>query len=171
MCCYQKEKDKLTGALIGLARVTDGNEHLISEASTAVIVEGLYATHPGVHTDKVMLEGLLERVKEEKRKMVPDCFSCASSCGKNDDYNMDNLQNEEAEIRSLKNELLCGIRDIASYVYAAAVPVHCDKEIFYKALTAIGIGYWERDDLLSIVQEMHDVRIQCKNLLGNGGSA
>ena len=44
----------MTGALIGLARATDGNEHLISQASTAVIVEGLSATLPAFVSSNVL---------------------------------------------------------------------------------------------------------------------
>ena len=36
-------QDKLTGALIGLARATEGNEHVVSDSTAAVIVEGLFA--------------------------------------------------------------------------------------------------------------------------------
>lgn len=34
-------QDKLTGALIGLARATEGNQHVVSDSTAAVIVEGL----------------------------------------------------------------------------------------------------------------------------------
>ena len=49
-------QDQLTGALIGLARATDGNEHLISQSSTAVIVEGLFATLTNVNFDDQSLQ-------------------------------------------------------------------------------------------------------------------
>lgn len=37
-------QDKLTGNLIGLVRATEGNEHMVSDSTAAVIVEGLFAT-------------------------------------------------------------------------------------------------------------------------------
>ena len=44
-------QDKLTGALIGLARATEGNEHVVSDSTAAVIVEGLFATLTNVNFD------------------------------------------------------------------------------------------------------------------------
>lgn len=39
-------RSRLTGALIGLARATEGNEHLLSGSTAAVTLEGLFATVP-----------------------------------------------------------------------------------------------------------------------------
>ena len=75
-------QDKLTGALIGLARATEGNEHVVSNSTAAVIVEGLFATLTNVNFDNDSLLAIMERVDIEKRKLVPECYKCASSCGK-----------------------------------------------------------------------------------------
>ena len=37
-------QDKLTGALIGLARATEGNEDLVNETTDKLILEGLFTT-------------------------------------------------------------------------------------------------------------------------------
>ena len=161
-------QDKLTGALIGLARATDGNEHLISPSSTAVIVESLFATLSNVNFDNAALTGLLKRVEEEKRKMVPDCFSCAAPCGKNNDFDMDRLWNAEEDIRSLKSLILFGIRGMAAYAYHAAVLGYRDETVnafFYKALIAIGIEDFSLEDLLPIVLEVGEVNLKCMAML------
>lgn len=161
-------QDKLTGALIGLARATDGNEHLISESSTAVIVESLFATLTNVNFDDRALESLLERVEKEKRKMVPDCFTCASPCGKNNDYDMENLWNADEAIRSLKSLLLFGIRGVAAYAHHAAVlGCHDDAvdRFFYKALIAIGMDDWDVDSLMPIVLEAGEIGLKSALLL------
>ena len=158
MCGFQCEqtarlRDKLIGALIGLARATDGNEHLISESSTAVIVESLLAADK----DPGTLNGLLERVEAEKKKMVPDCFTCAAPCGKNNDYDMDKLRTAGEEIRSLKGLLLLGIRGMAADAYRAAALGHHEQEVdrfFYKALIVIGMDDWTAEQLLPVVLEM-----------------
>ena len=171
--CGKKEdtaalQDKLTGSLIGLARATDGNEHLISASSTAVIVEGLFATLTNVNFDNAALEKLLERVVEEKRKMVPDCFACASPCGKNNDYDMQKLWAADEDIRSLKSLILFGIRGVAAYAYHAAVLGFHDKTVedfFYKALIAIGMDDYGMEDLLPIVLEVGEVNLKCMAML------
>ena len=59
-------QDKLTGALIGLARATDGNEHMVRASTAAVVVEGLFATLTNVNFDNDALLAILEKVDAEK---------------------------------------------------------------------------------------------------------
>ena len=161
-------QDQLTGALIGLARATDGNEHLISANSTAVIVEGLFATLTNVNFDNAALEALIERVKQEKEKMVPNCFLCASPCGRTNDYNMEKLWNADEDIRSLKSLILFGIRGVAAYAYHAAVLGYHDLDVdnfLYKALIAIGMEDFGMEQLLPIVLEVGEVNLKCMAML------
>ena len=161
-------QDKLTGTLISLARVTDGNSHLINPSATEVIVEGLFATLTNVNFDDNALLNLLKRAEAEKRKMVPDCFACASPCGKNNDYDMEKLWTADEDIRSLKSLILFGIRGMAAYAYHAAVLGYHEQEVdrfFYKALTAISMDDFGMEDLLPIVLEVGEVNLKCMALL------
>lgn len=144
-------RDRLTGALIGLARATDGNEHLISDASTRVIVESLAALGSG---DDAALEKLLARVTEEKRNMVPDCFTCASPCGKNSDYDMRALWKAPEEVRGLKKGILRSIRDIAALGCRDAET----ERFFYKALIVLGMDGWSGEELQPIAAEAESRR-------------
>ena len=99
-------QDDLTGALIGLARATEGNEHMISDTTAAVIVEGLFATLTNVDFDNDALLAIKERVQIEKRKLVPNCFTCTSSCGRNNDHDMRKLWEADEDVRSLKSLML-----------------------------------------------------------------
>lgn len=81
-------QDQLTGALIGLSRSTEGNAHKLSDTTASVVVEGLFATLTNVNFDNEALLRILQCVEEEKKKLVPDCYACAASCGKNNDYDM-----------------------------------------------------------------------------------
>ena len=92
-------QDKLTGSLIGLARATEGTEHVVSDSTAAVIVEGLFATLANVNFDNDALLAIMGRVDIEKRKLVPECYKCTSSCGRNNDYDMNNLWNADEDIR------------------------------------------------------------------------
>lgn len=160
-------RDKLMGCLVGLARATDGNEHLISPSSTDVIVKSLSAD---CH-DSSELEALLKRVEEEKRKMVPDCFRCASPCGKNSDYDMDRLWKAEEDVRSLKLLLIRGIRDLAVCASRAAAQGHYDQEterFFYKALIVIGMDDFSREDLLPFAQELRELNQSCAAVTAEG---
>jgi len=69
---------KLLGELVGVARATEGNEHLISESVTGIVTVLLAAN--------VLTEGQYtvysSKIHGAKRKMVPDCFLCARPCGR-----------------------------------------------------------------------------------------
>ncbi len=160
-------QDKLTGALIGLARATEGNENLISASTDQAVLEGLFATLTNVNFDNEAIAALIKRVSEEKEKLVPNCASCASPCGRTNDYDMQNLWTADADIRSLKSLILFGIRGMAAYAYHAAVLGYTDKDVnkfFYKALFAIGMD-WGMSELLSIVLEVGEINLKCMALL------
>lgn len=166
-------QDKLIGALIGLARATDGNEHLISDSSTRVVIETLFATLCNASLDPAELKALLERVEEEKRKMVPDCFTCAAPCGKNREYDMRKLWEADAEERTLKSLLLLGIRGISAYAHHGAELGYHDSEVdrfLYKALVVIGIDGLDKDLLLPIVLEMGEINLKAMALLEKANS-
>lgn len=161
-------QDKLTGTLIGLARATQGNEDQLNDAVADVIAEGLFATLTNVNFDNDALLKLLERAETEKKKLVPDCACCASSCGRNNNYDMENLWHAQEDIRSLKSLILFGIRGISAYAYHAAVLGYRDETIYrflYKALFAVGMDDWGMDELLPIVFEVGEVNLTCMELL------
>lgn len=162
-------RDKLTGALIGLARATEGNDHLVSDSTAAVTVEGLFATLTNGSTDNDGLSAIMERVDAEKRKLVPECYKCASACGRNNEYDMQKLWQADEDIRSLKSLILFGIRGIAAYAYHAAVLGCRDTRVhkfLYKALFAIGMDDWGVEELLPIVMEAGEISLRCIAMLG-----
>ena len=160
-------QDELIGALIGLARATEGNEERISETTDTIILEGLFATLTNVNFENQALEELRKRVEAEKEKLVPSCFACLSSCGRTNDYDMKELWNAQEDIRSLKSLILFGIRGVAAYAYHAKVLGYTDAEVnrfFYKALYAVGTD-WGMEELLPIVLEVGAVNLKCMELL------
>ena len=170
--CGKKEdtaalQDRLTGALIGIARASNGNEHLLTKEINSLVIESLFATLTNVNFDNDSLNGLLDRAEQAKKSMVPDCFACASSCGRTDDYDMSMLWNAEEDIRSLKSLILFGIRGVAAYAYHAAVlGYHSEvvENFLYKALFVIGEDM-TMEELLPVVLEVGEVNLQCMALL------
>ena len=162
-----KLQDQLTGALIGLARSTEGNEQLMSPDIDKLVIEGLFATLTNVNFHDEALKELIERVYDAKLHLVPECRNCTNSCGRNDDYDLELLWKENEDIRSLKSLILFGIRGLAAYAYHAEVLGYRDKEInefFYKALFAIGME-WDAEALLPVVMEVGKVNFKCMELL------
>ena len=160
-------QDKLTGALVGLARAAEGNGDMVAKDTDRLIIEGLFATITNVNFNDETVSALIDRVHAEKDRLVPSCLSCASICGRNEDYDMRSIWDGDEDIRSLKSLILFGIRGVAAYAYHASVLGYTDEEVnkfFYKALFTIGT-YWGIDELLPVVLEVGEVNLKCMALL------
>ena len=161
-------QDELTGALIGLARAAEGNEHLVNEEMNQLVLEGLFTTVTNVNFNDETLKILIYKIENAKKKLVPNCFTCSGSCGKNDNFDMNTLWTTDEDVRSLKSLILFGIRGMAAYAYHASVLGYTDETIskfFYKALLAVGMKDWGMDELLPIVLEVGEVNLRCMELL------
>ena len=161
-----KLQDELTGALIGLARVTDGDTPVNAD-TWRLMIEGLFTTVTNVSFNEKTIRELIDRVHEEKARLVPGCSGCGSRCGSNDDYDMNLLWNAQEDIRSLKSLILFGVRGMAAYAYHAMVLGYTDDAVnrfFAKALFAVGED-WGMDELLPIVMEVGEKNLQCMALL------
>ena len=141
-------QDQLTGALVGLARATDGDTQP-TENTYKLLVKGLFTTITNVNFNEATIKALIEEVHSEKEKLVPGCSDC--------------------ETPSLKSLILFGIRGMAAYAYHAGVLGYTDKsinEFFAKALFAIGED-WGMNELLPIVLEVGKFNFDCMAMLDN----
>ena len=129
------EYEELFGEMISLARITDGNEHLITPDSTALLRRCLSRMASGTADPQLLTTEILA----QKQKMVPDCFRCANPCGKTFPYDLGELP--EGEIRDLKIAILDGL----------CVKADVQEELLYRALTAVSLWGYEKEDLLPIL--------------------
>ena len=79
-------QDLLIYVTKGLSAVTtelrkEGKE--IPDEIDHLVVMNLFTTITNVNFDNEALLRILQCVEEEKKKLVPDCYACAASCGKN----------------------------------------------------------------------------------------
>ena len=158
-------QDQLTGALIGLARATDGGT--TGSADDKLVQECLFATLTNVNFDDEALRVLMDRVHAEKQRIVPDCATCENACGRTADYDMQKLWNAQEDIRSLKSLILFGIRGVAAYAYHAGILGYRDEAVnqfLYKALFALGED-WGMAELLPIVMEVGEKNLTIMALL------
>lgn len=161
----QTLQNKLIGALIGLARTTVSNEDLVTDSTMITLLEGLgfYAENKDLICDALKynalkcdaLSAMIERITEEKRKLAPNCFYCMASCGKNDDYNIKNLDNATDDVRSIKLDLLNGVLRLAPVALAQRDDVV--EKFIIKSLFAIGMDDWDEEYLLPIVHELGEL--------------
>lgn len=64
-------QDRLTGALIGLARAFGGNENLITPETDKLFIEGLFTAFTNVNFNNTTINALIERIEAEKRRILP----------------------------------------------------------------------------------------------------
>ena len=159
-------QDELTGALIGLARAARGDTEP-DEDTYRIIIEGLFATVTNVNFDNQAICKMTEAVRKEKERLIPQCSSCGSPCGQNEEYDMKELWTEEENVRSLKSLILFGIRGMAAYAYHALVLGYKDEEVnefFCEAL--FRIGYEDTvEKLLPVVLKVGEINLKCMALL------
>jgi len=144
----EETRNKLAGALIGLARSTEGNEYLIDEKTLEVFSKGLAAlTKPA---DIATIKELQPEIDRERIKLAPACHICVAKCGKTDPYNMDNLKSEPECIEALKLQLL--EKAIWAAEGRALEPSLWDPII--KALIMIGIEGYTEDTLVNAIEQL-----------------
>ena len=161
-----KLQDKLTGALISLAKAVDTTE-AISKRTGQIIIEGLFTTVTNVNFDNAAIENMIQKVRTEKERLVPDCSKCQAPYSSTEEYDLQQLWNANEDIRSLKSLILFGIRGMAAYAYHANVLNYEDAEVnqfFCEALSKI--GYEENtEELLSTVLKTGEINLKCMALL------
>jgi len=135
-------KEKLIGTLIGIARSTDGNEHLISDESTAFLRECLAAEIENSEEFRF----LMERAAHIKRAMVPNCFFCANPCGRTAAFDFRELDGLEPGIRETKLRLL-------DHLAALSRSGRGPDRLLYQGLIVIGMEDYPQEDLTSILLE------------------
>ena len=159
---------QLVGALIGIARAVDGNEHLISDSTDKIVREGLAAALPDANLGSGSLSALIQRAEDEKKKLIPHCYECAAPCGKNNNYDMRRLCAADEDICSLKLLILCGICNMAAYACRAAALGRTDHEVnrfFYQALFVVGEEGFGMQELLPAAMKFGKMDLRCIALL------
>lgn len=126
-----KLRDKLIGALVGLARATDSHEHELTEDTYSVLLEGIYALDGSAQK----LPAAIAAVRGEKARVTPDCAACQYPCGRTNDYDMEELYTSSEEVREAKLRLLDGI---IAYAKALHEPAEEQYKLLCKGLFYIG---------------------------------
>ncbi len=159
-------QDKLTGELIGLVQVINGNKP--TENSTRLILDGLFTTITNVNFNDETINNLIDEVKKETINYNLKCESCTEY----NSYDMNILWNSNEDIRSLKSLLLFGMRGMAAYAHHAYILGKTDNtviEFFYKGLLAIS-NENDADQLLALVMECGNVNLKCMELLDSANT-
>jgi len=104
---------KLLCYIIGLARAIDGNMDLITNDTIFTLYDSILAL-PILDNDS---NECIDRIESERKRLIPNCYICQSSCGRNDLYNINEFNSYSEEIKSIKLSILLNIIDKVSVNY------------------------------------------------------
>lgn len=158
-------QDKLTGALVALARAADGNKP--TQSTHKAMLEALFTTVTNVDFDDGAINRHIDAVRREKDALVPKCGCCAAPCSRNDELDMGDLWDADEDIRSLKSLILFGLRGMAAYAYHALALGYQDEALnlfFYEALRALG-DIRGAEFLLPMALKVGEMNLRCMELL------
>ena len=131
-------QDRLVGALIGLSRAVDNNEHLITPDTNAALLRALTAA------TSAECEAALTALQQQKRLLVPNCFDCASPCGRTADCDFPALLDAAPDARDARLSLLDALRALAR---AQSTPTPDACAFLYRGLFALGTETYTPADL------------------------
>ena len=141
------DRQKILSSLIGIARAAEGNEGKLDGETDRLVCTALSAiAEEKIGSDAV--DYILSALRKEKKRIAPDCFSCASPCGRTDDPDLSALS-DSPEVSDLKERLV-----------ETLISLSCEKKInpsVYKALYLIGYDGLSRTDacqLLNVLESL-----------------
>lgn len=136
-------EEKLLGELVGLARATDGNEHLITESVTEIIAEILSA-----NVDSEMQYAAYSRkIDATKQEIVPDCFHCVNPCGRTAALDLKTLERESRQTQETKFAILDKIRTLS----ASERSRETDFKL-YRGLVLLGLEGYSPEELTALFE-------------------
>lgn len=136
--------EKLLGELVGLARATDENEHLITESVTDLIAEILRVTV----CEEAQYNQYSAKIDAAKREMVPDCFHCVNPCGRTAALDLKTMDGESFQIKQVKFSILQKLQMLA----ASARNRERDLKL-YRGLVILGLEGYVPEELTALFTE------------------
>lgn len=150
----------------GLLRACNGDTVPTAETHHTFI-EGLFTTITNVSFDDEAIRAQIEKTHAEKERLVPQCCSCGSPCGRNNDYDMKALWSEGEDVRSLKSLILFGLRGMPLCPISALMLGYTDDAVnrfFAEGLLYIG-EEMTVEQLLPHVLKVGEINLKCMALL------
>ena len=159
-------QDELTAMLITLAKVAEFTEE--TEEATGIIIEGLFAATANADFDEDELKRKIAAAREVKNKLLEGRCACKGKCICITECSMDGILGEQfgADIRSLKSQILSGLKGMAADARHAAALGRQDESIngfFYNILRLLAEDC-DAEELRAVAMKLEEVRRQCTEM-------
>ncbi|MCH5197775.1 MAG: hypothetical protein J1E34_02610 [Oscillospiraceae bacterium] len=151
-------EDRIISALIGLIGACNNNPK--TKETDNLVIKALAASSDTRNADAITYE-----ILAEKKRISPGCAVCQMPCGNTSDYDMNRIYTASDEIKTLKLQILCEIRETAEFIYKNDVPLSEEKtEFFYKALSYLSCDI-EKEPLNALLNEAQELKQKIKETL------
>ena len=155
----KKVDGSILGALIGLARATDGDAP-VNDGTYELIVDALSVDYAVLSDNECKIGEIVDRIHEEKYRLVPNCRYCVAHCGRTDDFDVSLLADEEPKIRDLKESIIDKIGKVAVAIKTGTYVGNTQDafNLIIRALFSIGEP-WSADELCEILSETENLKV------------
>lgn len=113
-------RQTLLGALLGLARASEGKELLKSSADA--MLSALIMAYSKSEIADAELNAMIDTLHTEKYRMSPDCAACQCPCGRTDDYDMEEILHASGDLREVKLTLFSQLSILAAKIESSPSP-------------------------------------------------
>ncbi len=161
-------QDTLTGALVGLARATEGKTR--SKATNLLMLEGLFATVTNVSFDDKALDSLTGKIRTDKTNYLAGAGIDGPTLA---DMPGTELFAGNEDVVSLRSLLLLGLRGMAAYAYHAHQLGKDDPEVtgwLFKGMKAVGDDHTV-PEWLDLLMEFGQANLKCMALLDDANTS
>lgn len=141
-------QDYLLGRIIDFANCSD-----ITEENTVLIIKSLFTTITNVNFDNESIKKLINETEEKLQ------------CEKH--FSVNEIWEDDEDIRSLKTLVILGLKGIAAYAYHARILGFKDEDtdrFFYEALSCVSKNL-SIEQLLDLVLKTGEINLKCMQLL------
>lgn len=149
----------LIGAMIGLARSTEGNVNRPAGTTHNALLSAMYCALPGMAVAERQMEDQIRTLHREKERLVPRCTDCEKACGRNDDFDLYLLGELEPELTAAKDALLFGLLALEPLLrgYPQDDSYSEVMEFLYKGFFFVGYEC-EKDQIILVLAELEKMR-------------
>lgn len=123
---YDNVRRLLMSAVIGLTRAAEGNRNRPDAATHRALLLALCMVQD-TRIDEQAMAAAIAALHAAKVRLVPRCAACAKACGRNDDFNWNDLVRLAPELLELKYNLL------ADLLALAAALTECRDEVLFNS--------------------------------------
>ena len=158
---YEEKIVELFGALIALGRAAEGNKNRPTLNTDNALLNGLYLAIPGTGLGSNQWNETIQRLRQEKIKLVPRCSTCEKECGRNDEFSLYELVEFKPDITTIKEALLMEILTLEPWLRGKR-----NSDLSCKALNALYDSlYWLGKDCsyvetLKVLQQLNEIKQQ-----------